>query len=604
MNTLDYQKDYLLSKLYDYLVKKNINPDNNFNCLNPNHQDANSSMFFNFADNTVECPICHAKYNIFDLIGIDFNLSTYPEIFNKAVSLYLPNYAPSNAPNLNDSFAPELKIVSPKVTSNQESLQNNNFVIKLQQDTNINKFNVDPFASEPERKSNNNAFKDEHLENNNIFHNFNNTSQSNSINPFNLNLQSTGTATRQQIINETINVVEQYLDKCHANVANTNYFINHGISAEVINRFKLGFDNHYQRGTNAYDGSTNTWEAIIIPYSKDSFYVGNTNEEDFDKCRRKGDWQIFNINALDDINNPTFIVKNELDALSLETLGFNAISIGTDLNIQKLINVLETKDLSQNTIYLNFDRTIENNPDFSLLLSILKEKAKSAQRIDIAFPWENINDALIQARNTLYDRLLNLDKLLNLNIHEVNSTYAGVKLIESTENLFNLDLSNGLYSLIGNTILLRSTISELARTIKTNCYYVGTEIQWELLCSCIKIYNNEKSFIKLLEINNIAQDLENALLSLHLKCEYKAKLIIDLTLYTKEECRNIMMFLHSLFKKYNTTILILGSQDNIDIISNYCIQTIETHLVNDKEQIFKSLNNYGLLLSFSRYLRL
>lgn len=82
-------KDYLP----DYLRSKGIDTSKNFRCLNPAHEDRNPSMSYVEKDehgnkHYCYCHSCHAKYDIFDLIGMDYGLTNNKDIFEKAYELY------------------------------------------------------------------------------------------------------------------------------------------------------------------------------------------------------------------------------------------------------------------------------------------------------------------------------------------------------------------------------------------------------------------------------------------------------------------------------------------------------------------------------------
>lgn len=78
--------------LADYLVnKKGINNLKVlFTCLNPNHEDRNPSMGFTPKYNICKCFSCGAKYDLFDLIGIDYNVDSFKDKLEIASNLY-PN---------------------------------------------------------------------------------------------------------------------------------------------------------------------------------------------------------------------------------------------------------------------------------------------------------------------------------------------------------------------------------------------------------------------------------------------------------------------------------------------------------------------------------
>ena len=80
----DKQKEFCKSKLADFLEKDlKININKPFLCLNPEHPDHSPSMSFNKKNNTVHCFSCGATYDIFDLVGVLYNIEDIAEKFKK-----------------------------------------------------------------------------------------------------------------------------------------------------------------------------------------------------------------------------------------------------------------------------------------------------------------------------------------------------------------------------------------------------------------------------------------------------------------------------------------------------------------------------------------
>lgn len=84
----DEAKEYLKEQLVDYLENRNINVRGNFLCLNPEHSENTPSMSYDKRRNKVHCFGCHADYDIFNLIGIDYGLDNFYEQFQKGCELY------------------------------------------------------------------------------------------------------------------------------------------------------------------------------------------------------------------------------------------------------------------------------------------------------------------------------------------------------------------------------------------------------------------------------------------------------------------------------------------------------------------------------------
>lgn len=81
-------KELIKDYLPDYLRDKGINPGRPFNCLNPDHLDRHPSMSYDKAHRQCHCFSCGAKYDTFDLIGLDYGLTDNKDIFCKAYEMY------------------------------------------------------------------------------------------------------------------------------------------------------------------------------------------------------------------------------------------------------------------------------------------------------------------------------------------------------------------------------------------------------------------------------------------------------------------------------------------------------------------------------------
>lgn len=77
--------------LGDYLTSKHgINISKPFTCLNPSHEDRHPSMSYSSKYNICKCFACGACYDIFDLIGLDYGVTSFSEKLEIADKLY-PN---------------------------------------------------------------------------------------------------------------------------------------------------------------------------------------------------------------------------------------------------------------------------------------------------------------------------------------------------------------------------------------------------------------------------------------------------------------------------------------------------------------------------------
>lgn len=99
------------SMLSDYLVNyHNIyNLKKPFNCLNPNHEDKHPSMMFTDKYNICKCFSCGVSYDLFDLIGIDYNVDSFKEQLEIVEGLYYKNKV--SFPKKDNSFCIHDKVI-------------------------------------------------------------------------------------------------------------------------------------------------------------------------------------------------------------------------------------------------------------------------------------------------------------------------------------------------------------------------------------------------------------------------------------------------------------------------------------------------------------
>jgi len=76
-------------KLRDYLISyHNINVNKLFTCLNPYHEDRHPSMGYYDKSNFCKCFSCGAKYDIFDIMKIDYGCDNFKDQLNKVQEIF------------------------------------------------------------------------------------------------------------------------------------------------------------------------------------------------------------------------------------------------------------------------------------------------------------------------------------------------------------------------------------------------------------------------------------------------------------------------------------------------------------------------------------
>ncbi len=58
-----------------------------FTCLNPEHPDLHPSMSFDRRNNRCVCFACGARYDIFDVVGLDYGITNTAQKFRKTYQL-------------------------------------------------------------------------------------------------------------------------------------------------------------------------------------------------------------------------------------------------------------------------------------------------------------------------------------------------------------------------------------------------------------------------------------------------------------------------------------------------------------------------------------
>ena len=132
-----------------------------------------------------------------------------------------------------------------------------------------------------------------------------------------------------------------YIQEAHRHIGETNYPQKRGLSREVVDLFMLGYDPEYSRDT-----GRETWHALIIPTGRTSYTVRNIGPSR-DRYRKQGPIQLFNKSALRTSQKPVFVVEGEIDALSVITVGGEAVALGNVENYGHLLKLLESERPAQ-----------------------------------------------------------------------------------------------------------------------------------------------------------------------------------------------------------------------------------------------------------------
>ncbi len=175
----------------------------------------------------------------------------------------------------------------------------------------------------------------------------------------------------------------------------TDYLTKRGISPDTQRKFNIGYVSDFK-----YKGGRST-SAVIIPTSDKSFAWRSTTEN---LKQKRGAAHIFNSSAL---NQPyCFVVEGEIDAMSIEELGFPCIGLGSTSNIKKIFNY----NVSNTVLIIAMDGDTAGKKAETKLINLCNENEVPYIRIPGNF-WNGCKDAnefLVKDKQTLSDKLKNL----------------------------------------------------------------------------------------------------------------------------------------------------------------------------------------------------
>jgi replicative DNA helicase len=81
-------KEIAKTRLAEYLQRKGVNTKKLFRCLHPNHEDKTPSMSYDSSREIVKCfSKCNTSYDIFDLVGLDYGLTSDKDKFDKTYEI-------------------------------------------------------------------------------------------------------------------------------------------------------------------------------------------------------------------------------------------------------------------------------------------------------------------------------------------------------------------------------------------------------------------------------------------------------------------------------------------------------------------------------------
>lgn len=245
----------------------------------------------------------------------------------------------------------------------------------------------------------------------------------------------------KQQLPESDNVEDytQYFLKAHSKVNDTDYLHKRGLSDYIIDKFMLGYEDNFNRGTKGLK-----WQAVIIPTTKYTYTVRNTaaNVDKKDRIRKVGNNVLFNKQALF-TSEPVFIVEGEFDALSFMEVGGSAVALGSTANYHKLVALVKENNIKASMIILALDNDADGKATADKILKELANCKKSSIAClqDVYGAYKDANEVLQKDRAMLEDIVRMANNMVNEEkervIQEYQANNAAAQLDSFVESIKN-----------------------------------------------------------------------------------------------------------------------------------------------------------------------
>ena len=228
--------------------------------------------------------------------------------------------------------------------------------------------------------------------------------------------------------------------QANQNLMKTDY--HRGLTLATLNHFCVGFvpDWRHPKAPQIVPASPR----LIIPTSKYS-YLARDTRENLTKIQKKyskskvGAVQIFNVESLHTAEKPIFVVEGEIDALSIIDVGGEAIALGSTSNVNKLLEILERKKLTQPLI-ISLDNDKAGVEASQRLTDGLQELGVSYHQINIAEPYKDANEALNADRESFADKVEEVE----MNPEESERLVQEIKYMETAVSSHLQEFLNGI----------------------------------------------------------------------------------------------------------------------------------------------------------------
>lgn len=207
----------------------------------------------------------------------------------------------------------------------------------------------------------------------------------------------------------------KYLHKCHENVNQTDYFRNRGLSQKTIERFNLGYDDEKNLITIPYNLDCKGYVHRILwngdnkycKYGNEIFNVNALYSDDASKILFGNGNYIFADEFIFDGNDYVFITEGQIDAMSFEEIGINAIGLGGVNEVSKLVDLLKNRPCNKILVFA-LDNDKSGKRATGKLIEELAEaelKQKYIVNSDLYGEYKGANEFLVADRRGFIEKM-------------------------------------------------------------------------------------------------------------------------------------------------------------------------------------------------------
>lgn len=416
--------------------------------------------------------------------------------------------------------------------------------------------------------------------------------------------------------------VSAYIAQAQSALMQCSYLGHSGLDLGTIERFNLGYDGSYQ----IEDGSW--WQALIVPLSEHSFVAYNgdtllTSTTGEPERRYVCQCDCLNLQLLNgqELEDPIFICAYELDALALESLGVQALSLGSPYNVMTVLNCLQnlcnSRDLRQifkAPCYLCLPSNALWQGALDALMAAFNTLQLEAHPLDLTNSCPTIYQALALNKKSLLKQLLSIQDHYSAKptpftiASSMPPSSAG--LVLNLESLVKLELAPTLYALSASSIeLSRLVMASLVMSKFSPLVYAGSTMQWQMLCSLLggnhefspqknspflQLVGYKAKFLSMpweMSLAKIDEHIVQGLQAQKNSSEGSCAFMIDTFGYDNSLCTSLAPRFAQLAMEFNTPIVAWCSQEQKTIFSGNAFQSIEMSQGSPNQIIFKTVDS-------------